>query len=95
MKHAPQSECDTQDPILSLLSDEELARLSAPERSPPRLVDGDEYIDLGAPSNGIRRVHMALQQTMGEVLPRSAVSPKTWVRIAERFGSRFAAKTAG
>ncbi len=94
MNHATKGEYETRDQILKLLSDEEIARVSAAEGE-ARLVDGDEYIDLGAPHNGVRRVHGAMQQTMGKVLPRSAVSPKTWAQIAERFGTRFAAKTAG
>jgi hypothetical protein len=94
MSHAAKGESETHDPILTLLSDEEIARVSAAEGE-ARLADGDEYIDLGAPHNGVRRVHKVMQQTTGKVLPRSAVSPKTWAQIAERFGTRFAPNTAG
>jgi len=82
-------EYEDRDQILKLLSKEELARVST-EEVQARLADGDEYIDLAAPRNGVRRVHGAMQRTLGKVLPRSAVSPETWARLAERFGRRFA-----
>ncbi len=94
MNHATKGEYETRDQIFKLLSDEEIARISTAEGE-ARLADWDEYIDLGAPHNGVRRVHGAMQQTMGKILPRSAVSPKTWAQIAERFGTRFIPKTAG
>jgi len=77
--------------VLKLLSDAEVARVSTAEGE-AHLRDGDEYIDLAAPLNGVRRVHGAMQQTMGRVLPRNAVSAETWARIAARFGTRFAPK---
>ena len=82
-------ESEDRDQIMKLLSDDEVARVSTAEGE-ARLADGDEYIDLAAPNNGVRRVHRAMQTTMGKVLPRSAVSPETWARLAERFGRRFA-----
>lgn len=78
---------EARDEVLGLLSDAEIAGLAEGEA---RLGDGDEYIDLAAPMNGIRRVHGVMQQTMGRVLPRSAVSGATWAKIAARFGTRFA-----
>lgn len=84
-------EYETRDEVLKLLSDAEVARVSTAEGE-ARLGDGDEYIDLAAPLNGVRRVHGAMQQTMGRVLPRSAVSAETWAKIAARFGTRFATK---
>jgi hypothetical protein len=93
MNDETKRECETCDQILKLLSDEEIARVSAAQGE-ARLVDGDEYIDLAAPLNGVRRVHVAMQQTMGKVLARGAVSAETWAKIAERFGRRFAPKTA-
>ena len=79
--------------IQSLLSDAEIARVSRAEGD-ARLVEGDEYIDLAAPLNGVRRVHGVMQRAMGQVLPQSAVSTATWARIVARFGARFASNTA-
>jgi hypothetical protein len=93
MNHGAKGEYETRDHILKLLSEEEVARVSTAEGA-ARLADGDEYIDLAAPRNGVRRVHGTMQQTMGKVLPRSAVSTETWAKIVERFGRRFAPKTA-
>jgi hypothetical protein len=93
MSHARKSDCEMRDSILQLLSDDEVARVSAKEGD-ASLLDGDEYIDMAAPDNGIRSVHGAMQLTMGQILPRSAVSPQTWARIGRRFGTRFANKPA-
>jgi hypothetical protein len=82
---------ETRDEVLKMLSDAEVARVSRSEGE-VRLGDGDEYIDLAAPLNGVRRVHGAMQMTMGKVLPRSAVTAETWAKIAARFGTRFAGK---
>jgi hypothetical protein len=89
MSHARKSDDELRDSILQLLSADEVARVGAADDE-VRLVEGDEYIDLAAPDNGVRRVHRALQLTMGKVLPRSAVSADTWAKIGARFGRRFA-----
>jgi hypothetical protein len=94
MSKALEGARENRDPVLTLLSDDEVAQVSTVEGE-IRLADGDEYIDLAAPDNGVRRVHGVLQRTMGKVLPRSAVSTATWARIVARFGSRFAPKAAG
>ena len=77
------------DAILTLLSDEELARVRTAVGE-ARLADGDEYLDLAAPNNGVRRVHGVMQRTLGKILPRSAVRAETWAKIGARFGRRFA-----
>jgi hypothetical protein len=82
---------DTGSAVMGLLSDAELLRVRAGEAG-ERLADGEEYIDLAAPDNGVRSVHGSMQHTMGKVLPRSAVSAATWAKIAARFGTRFLAK---
>ncbi len=92
MNHRVKDDLEARDQILSLLSDDEVARVSTAEGE-ARLADGDEYVDLAAPYNGVRRVHGAMQRTMGKVLPRSAVSAETWAKIAKRFGTRFAPKS--
>jgi len=82
---------EIRDQVLRLLSDEEVARATNAQAD-LRLADGDEYIDLAAPDNGVRSVHGAMQMTMGQVLPRKAVSAETWAKISGRFGTRFALK---
>lgn len=91
MKDEENTDCEIPDQVLKLLSEEEVARVSAGQGE-LRLNDGDEYIDLAAPNNGVRSVHGALQQTMGKVLSRKAVSAATWEKLAARFGTRFATK---
>ena len=93
MSNAQESDYERRDSILQLLSDDEVARVSA-GKGEARLSDGDEYIDMAAPDNGVRCVHGAMQLTMGQVLPRNAVSTETWAKIATRFGTRFAKKPA-
>ena len=93
MSHARKSDYEMRDSILQLLSADEVARVSA-EGGKTRLADGDEYIDMAAPDNGVRCVHGAMQLTMGQVLPRSAVSTETWAKIGTRFGTRFAKRPA-
>ena len=70
----------TREEILRLLSDEEVARVSATEGA-PTLVDGDEYVDLEHLNQGVRLMQAATKVTMGNVLPRSAVHDATWSRI--------------
>jgi hypothetical protein len=92
MKHEVKDANETRDEVLKLLSDDEVARVTKAQGE-VRLADGDEYLDLAAPLNGVRRVHGVMQRTMGQVLPQSAVSSATWAKIVARFGSRFASKT--
>jgi hypothetical protein len=92
MNRPGKSDIEARDPVLSLLSDDEAIRVRA-DAGEAGLGDGDEYIDLAAPDNGVRRVHGSMQRTTGRVLPRRAVSAQTWAKIAARFGTRFAPKT--
>lgn len=66
--------------VLNLLSDEEVARVSNAETA-ARLVDGEDYIDLARPERGALRASASTSVTMGEVLPRSAVSEQTWAKL--------------
>ena len=84
---------DIRSQVLLLLSDNERTRVST-SKNAVVLADGDEYIDLAAPENGVRTVHGTLQLTMGQVLPEKAVSGQTWARISARFGTRFVRKQA-
>jgi hypothetical protein len=88
MKHPEKTAHETRDQVLKLLSADEVARVGM-DRAIFGLADGDEYIDLAAPDNGVRSVHGAMQLTMGQVLARKAVSAETWAKISTRFGTRF------
>jgi len=91
MKYSEKTVHEAREQVLKLLSDEELTRLSE-GKTRQKLADGDEYIDLSTPENGGRSIHGAMQLTMGDVLPRKAVSAGTWAKISGRFGTRFAAR---
>jgi hypothetical protein len=93
MKNPEKTDRVTREQVLELLSTDEVTRMITREAI-PRLADGDEYIDLAAPENGVRSVHGALQLTMGQVLSRKAVSAETWAKISGRFGTRFVTKAA-
>ena len=69
----------TRTQILSLLSDAEIAQVSRVEGD-PRLVEGDEYVDLEDVSADVHQVHAkSIRPT--RALPRSAVSEATWAKI--------------
>jgi hypothetical protein len=76
----------TRDSILKLLSDDEVASVSTAETA-PRLVDGDEYLDLEQLARGVQRAP-AVSVTMGRVLPRKAVREATWSAIVARLPAR-------
>ena len=77
-------EAITREAVLLLLSDAEVARVSRAEDE-PRLVEGDEYVDLEDLSAGVRQVH-AKSACPRTVLPRSAVSDATWAKIVGLVG---------
>lgn len=84
----------TRDTVLKLLSDDEIARVSTAE-SAPRLGDGDEYLDLDALDQGVRRAPRA-DTLMGRVLPRKAVQEETWSKILrELAGADIASPPSG
>ena len=89
MSDPRKNDADPRSSILQFLSAGEVASFRA-EEGGACLADGDEYIDMAAPDNGVRRVHRAMQMTIGQVLPRYAVSAETWAKIRARFGARFA-----
>jgi hypothetical protein len=77
-------EAITREAVLALLSDAEVAKVSRAEDE-PRLVEGDEYVDLEDPSAGVRQVH-AKSPRPRTALPRSAVSDATWAKIVGLVG---------
>jgi hypothetical protein len=93
MRPTQKTDDEVRDSVLQLLSAEEVAHVGA-DGATAGLADGDEHIDLAAPDNGVRRVHRAMQRTLGKVLGRSVVSAETWAKIEARFGRRFAMNLA-
>lgn len=77
-------EAITREAVLALLSDTEVAKVSRAEGE-PRLVEGDEYVDLEDLGSGVRQVH-ATSARPRKALPRSAVSDATWGKIVGLVG---------
>ncbi len=73
--------------ILKLLTDAEVAKVSSAEDA-PRLVEGDEYIDLEDLGSGVQLVQATPRTAPGRALPRSAVSDGTWAKIVSAVASR-------
>ncbi len=69
----------TRDQILEMLSDEEIARLSLAEARAP--IEGDEFVNLVYPDDGVLRVGTDKGWRPDQILPRSAVSETTWSKI--------------
>ncbi len=80
MTDAKRAEHVARDNILKLLSNEEIAKVSTAEAA-SGLTEGGEYLDLEHLDQGVQRAKAATRATMGHVLPRSAVSDKTWSKI--------------
>ena len=70
----------TREHVLALLSDAEVAKVSRAEDA-PRLIEGDEYVDLENLAAGVRQAHGDAHARPDHALPRSAVSDATWAKI--------------
>lgn len=79
-KNEVRMEYITRETILKLLSDDEIARVSTAETA-THLVEGDEYVDLEAPDQGVRTALGGSNARLGRVLPRKAILEKTWREI--------------
>lgn len=86
MKNMQKQTYVTRSALLRLLSDEEVARVSAAEDE-MQLVDGDEYVDLEHPTQGVRRATGSSSVPTGRLLPRKAVLSLTWQRIVALLAS--------
>jgi hypothetical protein len=86
MSQNTKKETLTREAILQLLTDAEVAKISAAEGA-RRLVEGDEYIDLVDLGAGVQLVQAAARTTPGHVLPRSSVSDATWAKIVAKLAS--------
>jgi hypothetical protein len=84
MSPDPKKEAITREAILALLSDAEVAKVSRAEDA-PRLIEGDEYVDLENLAGGVRQVHEKSPRA-SQALPRSAVSEATWAKIVAVVG---------
>jgi hypothetical protein len=84
MRPDQKKEVITREAILALLSDAEVAKVSRVEDA-PRLIEGDEYVDLEDLAAGVRQVHDTSPRA-GHALPRSAVSEATWAGIVAAVG---------
>jgi hypothetical protein len=73
MVDGPKKNALTREAILCLLSDAEVAKVSGAEDA-PRLVDGDEYLDLEDPRSGVRQVRAGSAVRPGQVLQGAAVT---------------------
>ncbi len=83
MQNATSNEYLTRDHILKLLSDGEVASLSAAEKA-GSLVDGDEYLDLQQLHEGVQCAGSSATP-MGRVLPRKAIHESTWSKILSQL----------
>jgi hypothetical protein len=79
MKTDKRAEYVARDSIMNLLSETELARVSAVE-SGAELAVGDEYLDLGELERGVRRAPVDATP-VGRVLTRAVVQDETWKKI--------------
>lgn len=77
------AELELRERILGLLSDEEVERVSSAETR--GLPDGEEYVDLERPEEGVRQAH-GEAIPVGRVVPRSAVGDATWGKILTGIG---------
>jgi hypothetical protein len=68
----------TRENVLTLLSDDEVGRVTSADAT--HLVDGDEYLDLEHLAHGVRRATGTGAPTAA-VLPRKAVHERTWSKI--------------
>lgn len=73
----------SRDHLLSLLSDDELTRVSTSETA-ARLDDGEEYVDLADVARGVQRAP-GTAHGVASVLSRRAVRETTWSRIVSRL----------
>ncbi len=77
----------TRDKILSLLTDEEIAKVSNRETvaSP---IAGDEYLDLARLDLGVEQANSTASVNANDIIPRGAVSAATWAKIKTVIAGR-------
>jgi hypothetical protein len=88
MNNQKRSEYFTRDSIMGLLSDDEIAKVTAAE-SAKSLVDGDEYIDLEQLDQGVRTVMGGTAGiAVGRVVAKKAILERTWDHVVAQLASR-------
>ena len=88
MNNEKRSEYFTRDSIMELLSDDEIAKVTADE-SATSLVDGDEYIDLEQLDQGVRTVVGGTAAiAVGRVVAKKAIQQRTWDHVVAQLASR-------
>jgi hypothetical protein len=70
----------TRERIVGLLTDEEVAKVGTAEGA-PRLIEGDEYVDLEDVRAGIQQVQAEPRTAPAATLARSSVSDASWAKI--------------
>ncbi len=87
MTNVMNAEYVTRDKILSLLTDEEIAKVSNKETvaSP---IAGDEYLDLTRPDLGVQQANSTASVNANDIIPRGAVSAATWAKINAAIAGR-------
>ncbi|HEX3773497.1 MAG TPA: hypothetical protein VHV51_03480 [Polyangiaceae bacterium] len=78
----PKKNALNREAILKLLTDAEISKVSLAEDA-PRLVEGDEYVDLDNLESGVQLVQAVPRDAPGHALPRSAVADATWAKIVK------------
>jgi hypothetical protein len=87
MSEAQRADYVSRDAILKLMSNDEIAKVSTAETS-AGLKAGDEYLDLEHLEQGIQQADTATPLSMGQAVPRSAVSSETWSKILAQLAVR-------
>gem|GEM_PF-2870651 len=88
MNNQKRSEYFTRDSIMELLSDDEIAKVTAAE-SVSSLVDGDEYIYLEQLDQGVRTVMGGTAAiAVGRVVAKKAIQERTWDHVVAQLASR-------
>ena len=88
MNNEKRSEYFTRDGLMKLLSDDEIAKVTADE-SATALVDGDEYVDLEELDKGVRTVAGSTAGiAVGRVVAKKALQQGTWDKVVAQLASR-------
>jgi len=88
MNNEKRSEYFTRASIMELLSDDEIAKVTADESS-TSLVIGDEYIDLEQLDQGVRTVvGRPAAIAVGRVVAKKAIQQGTWDQVVAQLASR-------
>ena len=86
MTLAERAEYVTRDTIMKLLSDDEVAKVSNAETAYV-LPGASEYLDLENLDKGVQRSQSETEITIGNALPRTAVSKETWDKILAQLSA--------